>query len=207
MQRYILKAGTRAEKGYKVRREDLVPAILYGSGNAPVKLSLPKADVNQFLRWGTANMLIDLTAGDENYTVMLKELQRHRIRDEVLHMDFYVVDLTQKLNTLVPIHLIGESLGVKEEGGILQQQTRELEVRCLPTEIPQGFDLDINELSIGDSRTVADLSIEGDIEILTPSTEVIVSVLAPRLETEEEEEAEGVDEEQAEPAEAETEVE
>lgn len=204
MKRYTLKADIRADKGHKVRRDNLVPAVLYGQGVEPIHLGLPEADVKQFVQRGTANMLIDLTAGKKKYTVMLKDLQRHRVKGDILHMDFYAVDLEQKLTATVPVHLIGEPLGVKE-GGVVQQQTREVEVRCLPTEIPQGFELDISALAIGDSRTVADLAIEGDFEILTPETEVVVSVLAPRLETEEEVETEETEEGQAEVPEPEAE--
>lgn len=206
MKRYTLKAEIRADKGYKARRDNLVPAVLYGPKVEPIHLGLPEADVNQFVQRGTANMLIDLTAGKKKYTVMIKDLQRHRVKGDVLHIDFYAVDLEHKLTTAVPVHLVGESLGVKD-GGILQQQTREVEVRCLPTEIPQGFEVDISALAIGDSRTVADLTIEGDFEILTPETEVIVSVLAPRLETEDEVETEETEEGQAEVPETETEAE
>ncbi|HBI56643.1 MAG TPA: 50S ribosomal protein L25 [Firmicutes bacterium] len=204
MKRYTLKADIRADKGHKVRRNNLVPAVLYGHGVGPIHLGLPEADVKQFVQHGTANMLIDLTAGKKKYTVMLKDLQRHRVKGDILHMDFYAVDLEQKLTATVPVHLIGEPLGIKE-GGVVQQQTREVEVRCLPTEIPQGFELDISALAIGDSRTVADLAIEGNFEILTPETEVVVSVLAPRLETEEEVETEETEEGQAEVPEPEAE--
>jgi len=205
MKRYSLTAVIRTDKGRKARRDELVPAVLYGPGVESIHLGLPVADVNQFVQRGTANMLIDLTADKKKYTVMLKDLQRHRVKGDVLHMDFYAVDLEQKLTTTVPVHLIGESPGVKE-GGILQQQTREIEVRCLPTEIPQGFEVDISALAIGDSRTVADLSMEGNFEVLTLDTEVVVSVLAPRLETDEVE-AEDTEEGQAEVPETETEAE
>lgn len=198
MKRYALKADIRADKGYKVRRDALVPGVLYGRGVEPIHLALPVADVNQLIQRGTANMLIDITAGKKKYTVMLKDIQRHRVRGDILHLDFYAVDLEQKLTATVPVHLVGESPGVKE-GGILQQQAREIEVRCLPTDIPQGFELDISSLGIGDSRTVADIAISGDIEVVTPDTEVVVSVLAPRLEEEVEEiEAEGTEAEQPE---------
>lgn len=189
MKRYTLKAEIRAEKGRKVRRDALVPGVLYGRGVEPIQLALPEADVNHFTQHGTANMLIDLTAGKKKYTVMLKDLQRHRVKGDVLHLDFYAVDLEQKLTATVPIHLVGESPGVTE-GGVLQQQTREIEVRCLPTEIPQGFELDISSIAIGDSRTVADIATLGDFEVLTPVTEVVVSVLAPRLEEKDDDEHE-----------------
>lgn len=205
MQRYALNAQLRTAKGRKARRDNFVPAVLYGAKVKPIHLNLANADVSQFIQRGTANMLIDLTAGAKKYTVMLKELQRHRIRGTVLHIDFYAVDLEHKLTALVPIHLVGDSPGVKA-GGILQQQTREVEVRCLPTEIPQGFEVDISGLEIGDSQAVADLTIEGDFEILTAETEVVVSVLAPRFDTETEPETEQDETEEPEDHGAETET-
>lgn len=197
MQRYTLKASLRPDKGRKARRDNLVPAVLYGPAMAPITLGLPEADVSQFIKRGTANMLIDLTAGAKNYTVMVKDLQRHRVKGSILHLDFYAVDLEHELTTAVPVHLVGESPGVKA-GGVIQQQIREVEVRCLPAEIPSNFEIDISALAIGDSKTVADLPVTGNFEILTPETEVVVSVLAPRLETTEETEAEETEEDQAE---------
>lgn len=204
MKLYTLNASARTDKGYKVRRDSLIPGVVYGSGVEPIHLSLPEADVNQFLQRGTANMLIELVLGTKKHTVMLKELQRHRVKGDVLHMDFYAVDLKHKLTTSVPVHLVGESPGAKE-GGVLQQQTREIEVRCLPTEIPQAFELDISNLGIGDSKCVGDIQVLGEVEVITAETEVIVSVLAPRLETEEE--VEETEEEEVEVTPAETEEE
>lgn len=184
MKRFKLMATKRTGKGYMVRRENQVPAVLYGQNMESISLSLPEAAINHFVNHGTANALIDLDIDGKPFTVMLKDLQRNRVKGEVVHLDFYAVDLEQKLTATVPVHLQGESVGVKA-GGILQHQTREIEVRCLPADIPQGFDLDISSLNIGESRTVADLSGVGAIEVLTPETEVIVSVLAPRLAEEE----------------------
>lgn len=184
MKRYKLMATKRTGKGYMVRRENQVPAVLYGRNMDSISLSLPEAEINHFVNHGTANALIDLNIEGKSITVMLKDLQRNRVKGEVVHLDFYAVDLEQKLTATVPVHLQGESVGVKA-GGILQHQTREIEVRCLPADIPQGFDLDISSLNIGEARTVADLSGVGSVEVLTPETEVIVSVLAPRLAEEE----------------------
>jgi|SRR5690554_1809179 len=192
MKRYKLDAAIRTGKGRQVRREKLVPAVLYGRGVDTIELSVPESEINQFVQHGTANALIDLTVGQDTYTVMLKDLQRNKLKEEVLHADFYAVDLKEELTTTVPIHLVGEPEGVKA-GGVLQYQTREVEVKCLPTEIPQGFDLDISSLEIGHSLDVASLETPQGMEILTPETEVIVSVLAPRLA--EEDEAESTEEE------------
>jgi large subunit ribosomal protein L25 len=183
MKRYKLNAVVRTGKGRQLRREKQVPAVLYGRGMEAVHLALPEADIKYFVHHGSANALIDLAVGSESHTVMIRELQRNRIKGEVLHVDFYAVDLLEKLTTSVPIHLQGESDGVRA-GGVLQYQLREIEVSCLPTEIPSSFDLNISDMGIGDSKTVADLTIPGGIEILTPETDVVVSIQAPRLEEE-----------------------
>lgn len=187
MEHYKLNAVIRTAKGRLVRQEKLIPAILYGRNIDTIHLAVPEAEMANFIKHGTANALIDLTLGTETHTVMLKELQRNRLRDEMLHVDFYSVDLTQKLTITVPIHLVGEAEGVKA-GGVVQQQTREVEVRCMPTDIPQGFHLDISTMNIGDTKTVADIEISEEIELLTPEDEVVISVLMPRLEEEKEEE-------------------
>lgn len=205
MELYTLQGNIRTDKGYKVRRDNQVPGVIYGSGMEPIHVGLPEADISQLLQRGTANMLIELTAGKKKYTVMVKELQRHRVKGDVLHLDFYAVDLAHKLITAVPIHLVGESPGVKE-GGILQQQTREIEVRCLPTEIPHAFEVDISDLEIGSSKAVGDMCLADDLEIITPETEVVVSILAPRLEVvDETDEAEETEAGEAEVPAAETE--
>jgi len=188
MKRYKLNAEVRNGKGRQVRNNKQVPAVLYGRNLEPVNLAVPESEINHFINHGSANALIDLAVGQDAYTVMIKDLQRNRIKGDILHIDFYAVDLSQKLTASVPIHLIGEAEGVKA-GGVLQHQTREVEVKCLPTAIPQGLDLDISLMGIGDTKTIADLTVAGDVEILTPPEEVIVSVLAPRLAEEEETEA------------------
>lgn len=179
MERYKLNAVLRSGKGRQVRREKQVPAVLYGPKMEAIQLALPQVDISHFVAHGSANSLVDLAVGQQTYTVMLKDIQRNKIRGDVQHIDFYAVDLEHKLTASVPIHLHGEPAGIKA-GGVLQHQAREIEVRCLPAEIPQGFSLDISAMNIGDSRTVADLSVTGNIEILAPETEVIVSILAPR---------------------------
>lgn len=179
--------------------------VLYGRNTETLNLAVPEAEVVHFINHGAPNALIDLVVAGETHTAMVKDLQRNKIKGEVLHIDFYAVDLKQELTTTVPIHLVGDAEGVRA-GGILQQLTREIEVKCLPTEIPQSFDLDISAMNIGDTKTVADLEVTGNIEILTPEAEVIVSILAPRL-AEEEEATETTDGETGETPEPEAETE
>lgn len=200
MKRYKLSANIRTGKGHLVRRENQVPAVLYGRNLEAVHLALPEVAINHFVNHGSANALIDLAVGNETYVVMLKDLQRNRLKGDIIHIDFYAVDLKQKLTATVPIHLLGEAEGVKA-GGVMQHQAREVEVRCLPAEIPHGFDLDISALNIGDSLSVADLTAPEGVEILSPETEVIVSVLAPRMVEEEDAEETETEEEQEVPSE------
>ncbi|MGI6365787.1 MAG: 50S ribosomal protein L25 [Bacillota bacterium] len=205
MERYKLNAAIRTGKGRLVRRSKQIPAVLYGRNTETLNLAVPEAEVVHFINHGAPNALIDLVVAGETHTAMVKDLQRNKIKGEVLHIDFYAVDLKQELTTTVPIHLVGDAEGVRA-GGILQQLTREIEVKCLPTEIPQSFDLDISAMNIGDTKTVADLEVTGNIEILTPEAEVIVSILAPRL-AEEEEATETTDGETGETPEPEAETE
>lgn len=188
MERYKLNAVTRSGKGRQVRRESQVPAVLYGRNIEAINLALPEAEVVHFINHGAPNALIDLALAGNTHTAMVKDLQRNKIKGDILHIDFYAVDLKQELTTSVIVHLVGDAEGIKA-GGILQQQTREIEVKCLPTNIPQGFTLDISAMNIGDAMTVADLGIVDDVEILTAETETIVSILAPRLADADEEEA------------------
>lgn len=189
MERFTLNAVVRNSKGRQVRREKLVPAVLYGRGIEPSSLAVPEADINHFINHGSANALIDMAVGSESYTVMIKDLHRNKVKGNILHVDFYAVDLKQEITTAVVIHLQGEAEGVKA-GGVLQHQTREIEVKCLPTAIPESFDVDISALNIGETLTVADLKVPQGVEVLSADTEVIVSVLAPRLTEEDETETE-----------------
>ncbi len=208
MERYKLNATIRTGKGRQVRRENQVPAVLYGRNTETIQLAVPEAEIVHFINHGAPNTLIDLAVAGNSHTAMVKDLQRNKVKGDILHIDFYAVDLKQELTTTVPVHLTGEAEGVKT-GGILQQQIREVEVKCLPTDIPQSYELDISALNVGDTMTVADLALMDNVEVLTAETETIVSILAPRLAEEEEETTETTDieEEVAETPEPEAETE
>ena len=128
---------------------------------------------------------------------MIKEIQRHPVTYDILHVDFHRVSLTEEVTTRVPVELVGESIGVKE-GGILEFLLRELEIRCLPTEIPEHIAIDISHMRIGDSLRVGDLKLKEGITVLDDPETVIVLIAAPvvREEIEEVEEAEEAEEEE-----------
>lgn len=204
MKRYQLKATKRTDTGTgrskRLREELQVPAVLYGRDMESEQISVSQSEVLQIINTGSANALIDLAVGRKKYTTMLKDIQLHPIKRDIIHIDFYVVAMDRPITTTVPISIIGEAAGVSE-GGTVQYQAREVEVKCLPGDIPERIEFDISDLVIGDTRTVADLELPDSIELLTSEAEVVVTVLAPSMPEEEEVDEEEellVDEEAAE---------
>ena len=118
VERYKLNAVVRTGKGRQARRANQVPAVLYGRNAETVNLAVPEAEVVHFINHGAPNALIDLVVAGNTRTAMIKDLQRNKVKGDVLHIDFYAVNLKQKLTTSVPIHLVGDAGGVKA-GGVL----------------------------------------------------------------------------------------
>ena len=180
----------------RTRAQGDVPAVLYGLGNESRNLAVKTGDLWDAIQGEAGlNILIDLWVVDgkekDNQLVMIKELQKHPIREEILHVDFLMVARDEKIRMQVPVVITGEeeSEGLKN-GGTLQHNLWDVEVECLPTRIPEGLSLDISGLDIGDSLRVSDLDVPGEVEILVGSEDVVVNILAPRVITEEVEEEE-----------------
>jgi large subunit ribosomal protein L25 len=180
-----------------LRREGKIPAILYGPNKAPVKLTVDKLDLDPIFKSGAVSqkllrLRVDGLDGTSN--VMIKEMQRHPVSHNLLHLDFYEVTMDQKIKVMVPVAVTGKSAGV-EIGGMLQIIRRELEVFCLPGRIPENITIDITDLDIGDSFHLEDLTLEEDVEIPAEVNFTILTVLSPKAEEEEveaeEEELEG----------------
>lgn len=127
------------------------------------------------------NTIVDLDlGGSEPYKVLIRELQRHPVRDEFVHIDFFHVAMDEKIQVEIPIILIGTPTGVKNKGGVMDHQLRELEVFCLPGNIPEKIELDVSNLDIGDSIHVSDIQLD-DVEILADLDRSVVAVLAPTV--------------------------
>jgi len=178
-----------------LRREGKVPAVLYGPKTETVLLSIDSKDFEQILKEASVgSVLLNLQIQNgKTYTqaAMIKELQTHPVTGSFLHVDFYEIDMQKKITAKVPVVAKGHSIGV-EVGGLLQYVRRELEILCLPTEIPETIEVDITDLDIGDSIHVEDISLSGDVEIAADTNFTVVTVLAPKVEEEvvEEEELE-----------------
>jgi len=179
-----------------LRREGKIPAILYGPKTEPVKLTIDKLDLEPIFKAGSVAqqlLKLDIDGVDGTTNVMVKELQKHPVSHNLLHLDLYQVSMDQKIKVMVPIVTTGKSVGV-EMGGMLQIIRRELEVFCLPDQIPENIVIDIADLNIGDSFHVEDLQLEGDVEVPADVNFTILTILSPKAE--EEEEVEGEEEEE-----------
>ena len=191
----------------RLRQTGQIPAVLYGPKTESVLLSVNKNDLDLVLKKGRSGQIIlnlVIQNNGETYTrpAMIKELQVHPVSRNYLHIDFYEIDMDRKITIGIPIVTVGSSVGV-ERGGVLQIIRRELEVQCLPFEVPKSIQIDVTDLDMGDSIHLEDISLDGDVEFIGESNLTVVTVLTPKIEEEPEEEEE-LEEEDAEKEEGET---
>ncbi len=191
MERAKLQANLREEKGKeavkKIRQQGTIPAVVYkGSKSQSIKVDAKKFYEITHTKAGE-NVLIDLEIEDVKQkkarTVIMKEIQHHPIRGDVLHIDFHEISLTETLTVKVPIVAKGEAPGVKE-GGILEHILWELEVECLPTDIPENIAVNVSGLKMGDSVLVKDLKIPQGVRVLVDPESTVIAVAAPAAEEE-----------------------
>jgi large subunit ribosomal protein L25 len=204
-----LKAIRRDTKGNSparaLRRQELIPAVLYGREVEPTLLSIDRKDLEKIVKKGNiGQMLLHIALeGDSSpaKAAMIKELQRHPVKGSFLHVDFYQVMMDRKIKVEVPVVTTGKARGVAD-GGLLQIIRRKVEVLCTPDKIPESISIDITELGVGESVHVRDLPLSDDIEIPADVNYTVLTILSQKAETPEVEKAEG--EEPAEAAAAES---
>jgi large subunit ribosomal protein L25 len=198
----ILNAKKRTVTRSKVkalRKAGILPAVMYGAGIDSTPLELDLRDATKIMGNVGASTLISLKVGNTTHQVLLREVQRDFIRGDILHVDFLKVSMDVAIRTEVPVELYGESVAVKEMGGLLVAGLSEIEVEALPGNLPDRFDVDLSAIeSMDDVITVADLHVGEGIEVLTSSDEVLASVVY-QVEEEIEEELEEVLEVEMEP--------
>lgn len=205
MERFELKAKIRKTMGNGparvLRREGRIPAVLYGPKTEPALLSVEIRDLEQIFKTGNVGQvllnLVIQNGQESTRPAMIKELQAHPVSGKFLHIDFYEIDLERKIRVGVPIVTTGQPIGI-ENGGMLQIVRREIEVLCLPTQIPESIEVDVTDLDVGDSIHVEEIQVEGDAEIPADVNFTVITILAPKVEAEPEEEEEELDEEAAE---------
>ena len=204
-----INANTRTTKGNGparvLRRQGQIPAILYGPDNAPTPIAVKTHDLEVLLKSSPAGQIFVNLAIDNGgkRKALLKELQRHPVSGQYIHADFYEVAMDRKIRVRVPVITRGKSQGV-EMGGMLQIIRRELEVLCLPDDIPESIEIDITELDMGESVHVEDVPLTGDVEIPHEVNFTVLTILSGRIAEEEEvaEEGEEAELEETEEAEA-----
>lgn len=164
----------------KLRREGAVPAILYGVNREPLALAVNRRDLDRVTNTKAGwNILLDLNLdGKEKVLSRITDYQAEVLTRELTHVDFQVLDLKKKMKTEVPLRFVGKAIGVKN-GGILEITTRTLEIRCLPTLIPEYVDVDVSALDMGDNIHVNDLGLPEGVECLHETNFSIATVSQP----------------------------
>jgi len=189
-----LTVQTRAEVGRnaikKVRKQGLIPGVIYGVGHEPINLEVNGRQLSTVLAHSSSeNILLELEIIDgdnkRNSLAMIQEVQHHPLQRRILHVDFHAVSATEKITAEVPIETIGEPVGVKTGGGLLEHILRDLEVECLPGDLPERIQVDVTSLDINQSIHVKDLQLPAGVEAITDGDLTVVAVSAARVEEEE----------------------
>ena len=192
-QKVQLKAKTRAEIGKgavkRMRSQGAVPAVIYGAHSKPVNLTIGAEELEKALHGATSeNVLVDLTVEEGGKTnkhlALIQEVQHHPYEDTILHIDFHEVVATEKLRANVPVRPIGEPAGVKTGGGILEYVMRELRVECLPQDLPEVVEVNVEVLEIGQSIHVGDVTPPKGVTLLDDKGQTVFLVAAPITEEE-----------------------
>src|SRR6266511_3509376 len=166
----------------QARFRQQVPAVIYGHGRATQPLLVDGQSLEKALSGvEPASTVIELTVDGKKTRALIREIQRHPVRPDIIHVDFYEIHAHEKVTLKVPVHLVGAPDGVRNAGGVLDQVTREVEIEVLPEQIPDRVELDVTALKIGDSLHVRDLAIPNAV-ILTGADLTIATVVPPRAE-------------------------
>ncbi|MDE2237496.1 MAG: 50S ribosomal protein L25 [Elusimicrobia bacterium] len=165
-----------------LRAKSQIPAVIYGGEGKPVEIAVSEKELLAARKKGGVNAILHLDIGGRVETVIVKELQRHPVTDRPVHADFQRISMTQKIEARVPLHIGGESPGVKNNEGTLVHDLRELRVRALPAKIPQSILVDISRLEINMHLSVKDLVVPPDVEVLDEPERMVVSVTVAKEE-------------------------
>ena len=205
MKTVVIKGQKRETLGKKeskkLRAQEIVPAVLYG-GEEVIHFSVPFKELRSLVY--TPNVyLIDLDIDGEIYTAIMQDIQWHPVEEQVLHVDFFKIDIDKAIKVEVPVAVLGHAKGI-QQGGKLQINLRRLKVKALAKNLPDAINVDVTELELGQSIKVSEIE-AGDVELLDPKSIVVVAVNVTRLAIIEEEVEEEVEEVEGEETEATTE--
>jgi large subunit ribosomal protein L25 len=167
----------------RLRVSGRVPAVVYGARKNTLAVSVDPKQINRILSSESGhNTIFDLQVADEKTKVMIVDWQYEPIKGKLLHIDLKRIAMDEKMRVTVPIHLVGEAIGVKTQGGIMDQVIREVEIECLPGDIPSHFDADVSAMEFGVVLRVKDLPHSGKVKFITNEEQAVAHVTAVKEE-------------------------
>jgi len=190
MEKIEIEANKREVLGKKVKhlkRMGIIPAVVYGRNMDPVAVSVDNKAILKILKnLANRNEIVNLNlksiGSNTILPVIIHQMQKHALKNTIEHIDFYRVVMDELMKTSVKVVLKGESIGVKEDGGIMVHSTSSVDVRCLPGDIPENFVIDVSPLKIGDTVHVSDLVVSKKVEILASLEDILVTIVPPARE-------------------------
>lgn len=189
----VLQAVPRDEKGKnaarRTRAAGRIPAAVYGEGLDALPVSVNARELGVILRSESGRHSIFTLAidGRDTSPVKIHQMVIHPVTSKLIHMDLMRISLTEKTRVSSTLNFVGEPTGVKDDGGALEVHLHEIEIECLPRDIPAHIDVDISELRIGDHLTVGQIQVGDDVTVVTDSEHLVLAIVGPRLEQETEE--------------------
>ena len=177
----------------RLRKEGKIPAVIYGH-DKPKNISVDRKEFHSKFKNSSASTILKIKVGKKEYEVLVKGFQEDYIHEVITHIDFYELERGKLLKTKIPVHMVGSAIGVRE-GGLLEQRIHELEIECLPKDIPEVIEVDIENLGIGESVHVEDLKISDGVKVLNLPGQTIVSITYVKEVVEPEAEEEEIEEE------------
>jgi large subunit ribosomal protein L25 len=179
------KRDTRGKnEARRLRVRGLAPAILYGAGQDAIAVSVSPKEVGKILHSSTGHNTIFQLAilGGEETPAMIVDWQRDPVKDNLLHVDLKRIDLTKRIEVKIRVQTVGEPKGVKLQGGLLEIITREIEIECLPDEIPDQYTVDVSELMIGQNLRASDIALSGSVKLVSAPELVIAHCVTMKAE-------------------------
>jgi len=172
----IKKRNNTGKKAMKqLRRDGNIPGVYYSpSLKDSIPIFFTQGEYHEAVKSGAR--IFNISVGGKKQTVLFKSVQYHPITEQVLHVDLYGIRMDQLVNIKIPVQLTGNPIGIMEEGGVLNQATNEIEIQCLPADIPEFVETDISELNLGDSISVGIIDLDDNITLVTPEDTILASV-------------------------------
>ena len=165
-----------------LRRQKKIPGVYYSYDSSNILFQISESEIRNAIN-SKAN-IFSVSVGDKEQNVIFKSVQYHPVTDDIIHIDLYGVDMNKPISIKIPINFIGTAIGVQSEGGVLITSLNELEISCLPSDIPENIELDISNVELGANLQAGDVILDEKLELVTNADATIVSVTQPMVEEE-----------------------